>query len=88
MVKNDLTINDVISEMTEDKKECLYYLVGKALNSTYKKRETLIKHSNEYVLPESCIKVKYVLSKLRESEEIVFIFLINKALSDKKNVKR
>lgn len=79
----DLTLNDVVSEMTGEKKECLYFLVGYAIQSRYKKWETVIKHCSHEILPECHRKVKDVLREMRDSEDLVIIFMIKKALEMK-----
>lgn len=87
-IDSELTVIDVVSEMTDEKKECLAFLVGYAIRSRYKKWRTIIKHCYYETLPKCHRKVNDILRELRDSEELVVIFMITKALETKNELKK
>lgn len=74
MNEKELTVNDVFSGMSEEKKQALYFAVGAALEGKRKTRKGIISF---------CSKKEWfriAISKNTDNEDLVMIFFIEQAL--------
>lgn len=85
--ERNLKLSEIIDEMTDEKKICLYFIVEHAITSDLYNRETspvkIIYDCKDVYLDQISKHVKDVVSKFKPFESTATCFLINKALENK-----
>lgn len=76
------TIQDVFDSMNDNTKDCLYYLVGIAIESKFKNADNLCRAHKKDIIKDGTISIRDVLYSMTPNELKVTKFIINKAIED------